>query len=92
MLRSADLPKVYGHILKGLDFVVCYLDDILITLPDEKTHLSDLHQVFKRVNKYGLYINAAKSTLGFHSIEFLGYKISSEGIQPLPSKIGNVVH
>ncbi|KAG8198278.1 hypothetical protein JTE90_021532 [Oedothorax gibbosus] len=52
------------EVLSGLDFVFCYLDDILIASADERTHRQHLRAVLQRLNKYGLCINAAKSVSG----------------------------
>ena len=39
------------EVLRGLDFVFAYADDILIFSRDEKEHISHLHQVFQRLDR-----------------------------------------
>ena len=43
--------------------------------------------VLKRLQDGGLKINAAKSTFGVHSCEYLGYVLTQEGIKPQRKKI-----
>lgn len=50
-------------------------------------------KTLESLNNYGLCIIAVKSvqyTLGVPFVEFLGCKISPEGIQPLPLKVGAI--
>ena len=64
--------------MEGLDFVFVYLDDILINLANEvenRHHLRELHHI-------GLTINIGKSEFYKKNLNFLGFKISSAGLQP----------
>jgi len=75
-------------LMAGLDFVRVYLDDCLIlnksTFAD---HLTKLRQTLKRLSAAGLRINADKSYFGRGEIEYLGYWVTRQGIQPLPTKV-----
>ena len=77
-----------SSLMAGLDFVRVYLDDCLIlnrtTFAD---HLAKLELAFKRLSDAGLRINAEKSYFGRGEIEYLGYWVTRQGIQPLPSKV-----
>ena len=48
------------EVLRGLDFVFAYVDDILIFSRDEKDYFSHLHQVFQRLDRNGLILNNDK--------------------------------
>ena len=50
-------------------------------------HLNKLAQVLERLRDAGLKINAQKSCFGQSELEYLGYWITREGIQPLPKKV-----
>jgi hypothetical protein len=50
-------------------------------------HLADVDQVLKRPRDAGLKVNASKSLFEQQQLEYLGYWITREGIQPQPKKI-----
>ncbi len=50
-------------------------------------HLQKLEHVLLKIQTAGLKINAEKSFFGCAELEYLGYWITQEGIQPLPKKI-----
>lgn len=62
-------------VLRGLEFVFLYLDDILIAFANEKEHEKHLNLVFESIHKYGLWINISKSVFAISEIEFLRYLI-----------------
>lgn len=74
------------NVLRGLP-VFTFIDDILCASEDQYSHKQLLEEVFKRLEENGLQINAAKCIFGQENIEFLGYKVNSEGISPTTDKI-----
>ncbi|GFQ66825.1 transposon Tf2-12 polyprotein [Trichonephila clavata] len=75
------------EVLRGLDLVFPYLDDVLIASSSEEKHEKHVKLVFDRSQQYGLRINLAKSVMGADQVEYLGYRITSEGSRPLPEKV-----
>ena len=75
------------RVCRGLDFVIVYLDDILIGSRNEAEHPSYLRQLFERLRMYGLILNPQKCKFGKPKIEFLGHLINKNGAGPLPSKV-----
>lgn len=75
-------------LMAGLEFVRVYLDDCLVlgktTFID---HLVKLELALRRISDAGLRINAEKSYFGRGAIEYLGYWVTRDGIQPLPAKV-----
>jgi len=63
------------------DFVITYLDDILIYSDDLKMHHSHMHKVLRKLNKRALYVKKSKSKFEVKEIEFLDYVIQSEQIE-----------
>ena len=61
-------------ILQDLPHVCVYLDDILVTGPNEQEHLTTLEEVFRRLDKAGVRLKRKKCVLP--SIEYLGHRIS----------------
>ena len=72
------------------DFVITYLDDILIYSDDLKTHRSHVHKVLKKLNKRMLYVKKSKSRFKTKEIEFLNYIIQSEQIEKDSKKTNTV--
>jgi hypothetical protein len=50
-------------------------------------HLECLNTVFQCLQDAGLKINAKKSFFGRTELEYLGYWISRQGIQPIAKKV-----
>jgi hypothetical protein len=55
-------------VLRGLDFCLAYLDDILIFSRPLEEHEQHLRALFDRLQNYGILITPGK-----------GYKVSAEG-------------
>lgn len=88
-LRNAGqtFQRFVDEMLRGLDFVYPYIDDILVFSPDPVTHEKHLHEVFKRLKEFGMVLNPNKCVFGAPKVTFLGYTISSEGTKPLTDKV-----
>jgi transposase InsO family protein len=77
---------------QDLEFVRVYLDDLLIiSRSDWHDHLDKLRAVLDRLQAAGLKVNATKSSFGADQLEYLGYIISREGIQPVPKKVHSIL-
>jgi len=72
------------------DFVITYLDDILIYSDDLKMHRSHVHKVLRKLNKRALYVKKSKSKFEAKEIKFLDYIIQSEQIKKNSKKTNAV--
>lgn len=88
-LRNAaqTFQRFINDVIKGLDFVFVYIDDILVASHDEEEHLNHLRVLFNRLSEYGLNVKASKCVLGAESLDFLGHTVRKEGITPTEEKI-----
>jgi len=57
------------------DFVITYLNDILIYSDNLKMHHSHVHKVLRKLNKRTLYVKKSKSKFKAKEIKFLDYII-----------------
>ena len=73
------------------DICVWYLDDICVFGGDQESHDRNLKCVIQKLDEAGLRLNFSKCSLRQPSVEFLGCRISSEGISPLEDKVSAVV-
>ncbi|XP_048578018.1 uncharacterized protein K02A2.6-like [Nematostella vectensis] len=91
----ASAPAVFQStidtILKGIDGVVCYIDDILITGRNDQEHKARLEAVLERLEKYGISLKLSKCSFLEDRVGFLGHVIDAEGVHPSPEKVRAVV-
>ena len=89
LCNSPDIfQEKMTSLMAGLEFVRAYIDDLLcITKGNWNDHLEKLEEIFKRLKKAGLKVNAKKSFFGRYELEYLGYWITRKGIQPIPKKV-----
>ena len=78
---------VMDQILQGIEGVVCYLDDILISAPSEQRHSEILNEVLKRLERYNVRVKGQKCEWHKPSVEYLGHIVDAEGIHPTAEKL-----
>ena len=71
--------------------ILVYLDDILIHTADWSQHIQVLQEVLLRIQKYSLQLQFKKCKWGATELRFLGFMISSKGIQLDHAKIRAIV-
>ena len=57
---QACMSKFMNKVLRGFNFVFCYIDDILIFSQNMEEHFRHLTLVFERLEYYGLILNRKK--------------------------------
>jgi len=68
------------------DFVITYLDDILIYSDDLETHREHVRKVLAKLNERAMYVKKSKSRFKTKEIQFLGYVIRPGQIKKDPKK------
>ena len=86
----AYFQKLINDVLKGCNFTMGYLDDIIIYSRSEKELLEHLEKIFSRLKAAGLKLKLEKCSFFKKHIQYLGHLISAEGIQPLPEKLESI--
>ena len=56
----AMFQKVMDTILQDIPNVICYIDDIIVTGSNDKTHLRNLATVFERLRKHRIQMKREK--------------------------------
>ena len=74
----------------GHDFVVVYLDDILVFSETFEAHLVHLQQVLDRFKMAGLKLKPSKCHFISQSVEYLGHLITPQGISPNPNRVSAI--
>lgn len=79
--------RFMDEVLRDLDFAYAYIDDVSISSKDAIEHERHLRIVFERFRAYGIVINVEKSEFGRSEIDFLGHRVTKDGITPLPNRV-----
>lgn len=89
LCNSPDIfQEKMSNLMSDLEYVRAYIDDLLIlTKGTFEDHLQKLSLVLNRLQKAGLKVNAKKSFFAQEELEYLGYWITRNGIQPSQSKV-----
>lgn len=83
----AKWQREIEQILKDIEGVTVFLDDIKITAPNDEVHLQRLEMVLMRLSKYNMRVNFDKCDFMENEIEYCGYKIDRLGIHKVQKKI-----
>ncbi len=92
-----NAPAVFQHFINDIFediigvFVYCYIDDIIVFSPDMDSHFTHLIEVLKRLRKAGLYAKLEKCEFCVPFLDFLGHRISSDGILMDPKKVSSIL-
>ena len=80
-------------VLAGLLYTVCelYIDDLIIWGRTEEEFLERLSLVLERLDKYRVVCNPMKARLGMSEVEYVGHKISQDGLSFTQEKIQEVL-
>ena len=77
--------RVMENLLQGIEGIVVYLDNILVTGRSQEDHLRALEEVLRHLERAGL--RQSKCTFLRPSVTYLGHKIDAEGLHPLDDRI-----
>ena len=72
------------------DFCTTFLDDILVYSENELEHTEHVRKVLKRLMEAGLQVDIKKSEFSVKRTKFLGFIISTDGIEVDPEKVAVV--
>ena len=77
---------VMDSIFQDIPNVCIYFDNLYITGRNDNEHLQTLQKVLKLIGDKGMKINKTKCQFMMKEINFLGYRLSREGIRPQHEK------
>src|SRR6266540_2054520 len=91
---SAIFQRLMNHILRKYlrNFVLVYLDDIIIYSKTWKGHFNHLRLVFEALRGAGLIVKVKKCKFTKKELKFLRHVISREGIRMDSKKIEKMVN
>ena len=87
---SSAPERVIEGLLQGIEGVVTYLDDILVTGSSEEAHLKALDEVLSRLHQAGLRVKQSKCAFMRPSVTYLHHRIDADGLHPLMDQVGAI--
>lgn len=92
-LRNAGqtFQRFMDSIFRDLNFAYIFVDDCLIASRSREEHLQHLEIIFKRLQQYEVTINIDKCEFFKAELDFLGYRIMSQGIKPTNEKVQAII-
>jgi hypothetical protein len=91
--RLTNAPATFQHFMNDVfkdmtdDFVVVYLDDILIYSDTLEEHREHVRHILQRLREYNLHAKPEKSEFFCDTVEYLGFLISPHGVEMDPAKV-----
>ncbi|XP_059160902.1 uncharacterized protein LOC131944361 [Physella acuta] len=88
----ATFARLMRVVLKDLENVVSFFDDICIYSETWEEHLMAIKAVFNRLKDAGLTGKPAKLELGFEKINFLGHVVGRGLLTPEKNKVNKILN
>ncbi|UYV65930.1 K02A2.6-like [Cordylochernes scorpioides] len=79
--------KRMSAILRGVNGVICHMDDILIFAKRKEEHDETLREVLRRLKNSVITLNKEKCQFGVSNVTFLGHYIDEHGIKADEKKV-----
>ena len=86
----ATFQRIMDTIFRDVECVFVYLDDILVSSANQEQHHADLEKVFKLLHEHNIRISLDKCVFDQSEIDFLGHRVTSDGIRPPTSKVTDI--
>jgi hypothetical protein len=88
-LKNAHVffQQVMDQVLERVDFLKCYIDDVLLHSKGLLQHLAHLEELFKRFHEVNMKIHPKKCEFVITSLVYLGHKILPNGIMAHWAKV-----
>lgn len=75
----------------GIENVVNFLDDILVTGPNREEHMKTLEVVLTKLNDAGLTVKKEKCRFFQDEVEYMGHIIDKNGLRKTKEKINAII-
>lgn len=79
--------KVMDTMVAGLEGIVVYLDDCVVSGRTQEEHDIRLNALLNRFKEYGVLLNWDKCVFNVERLECLGHELSTFGVKPMDSRV-----
>ncbi len=93
-----NAPTIFQHLTNNVlyeyldDFMVFYIDDVLIFSKNMEEHEQDVWLVLDKLGKVGFYVKLERCKFHQAEVKFLGYIIYEDGVHIDPYKVQTIVN
>ena len=84
--------KVVNKVIKDLQQVAAYLDDVIVFDYDPVAHVQTIFSRFERLRKHNLKHSPSKARLGATDANFLAHSISPAGLRPNAEIVSTLIN
>jgi hypothetical protein len=82
-----------SKLVQDMEYINTYLDDLLILTNNSfKDHILILEMFLASLSTAGMRVNISKSKFFVEQIKYLGYWITTQGIQPICNKVDAILN
>ncbi|GBG61037.1 hypothetical protein CBR_g18632 [Chara braunii] len=85
---QTTMNDIFRDVLE--EYVLVYLDDILVYSRTLEDHLRHLRDVLQRLRKHGFYAKLSKCRFAQGKVDFLGHHVSDQGLHMDDAKISAI--
>ncbi|XP_055633382.1 uncharacterized protein K02A2.6-like [Toxorhynchites rutilus septentrionalis] len=82
--------RIMTQMLTGIEGVIVYIDDIVVSGRNKREHDERLRQVMTVLDENNTKLNRNKCVFGVSELEIFGFKVSTAGIRPTEEKIAAI--
>jgi hypothetical protein len=92
-LKNAPIffQQIMDQVLEGVDFLKCYINDVLVHSKGLLQHLVHLEELFKRLHKVNMKIHPKKCEFAITLVVYLRHKILPNGIMAHWAKVVTIL-
>ena len=86
----ATFSRIMRALLKGMNNISNYIDDILIYTQSWEVHLQILKELLNRLKKANLTARPSKCSVGMNTVLYLGHNVGQSKLTPQLGKIEKI--
>ena len=87
ILLENELNKLHDR----NDWLISYIDDILVYHDDLNQHITDLARLFRLLTKINVKLKPSKVKVAYSDCDLFGYKLSPEGFKISPDRLDSIL-
>ncbi len=89
---GATFQRLMHIVLRGLDNVEAYIDDVVVFSDSWSDHLQHIRAVFERLKEANLTVNLSKSETAQATVTYLGKVVGQGKVLPVSAKVEAIVN